>query len=207
MNYFSSAAGHRLAAIIVTVALCGCSATLSRIGIGGGNDSAKGTSNAVATGDVQTTEANSDGQVDVRRYYGSGYCPKIEIRDGTEAVRKFAKPKEPSPDTIIWQASIGETARQCQDDPNGTMSIKVGVSGRVLVGPKGSPGEISVPIRIAVVKYQEAVLASELYKETVTIGPDLSTVFRRVYTIEVPSPGNDKDYIVYVGFDNDKKKN
>lgn len=156
---------------------------------------------------MQPAEANSGGQVDIGRFYGSGYCPKIEIRDGTEALRTYTKPKEPSQETIIWQASISETARQCREDPNGKMAIKLGVSGRVLAGPKGGPENVTLPIRVAVVKYKEAVLASELYKEQVTIGANLSTVFRRVYQIEVPSPGKDRDYIIYVGFDNETQKN
>ena len=32
-------------------------------------------------------------------------------------------------------------------------------------------------------------------------------LIRRVYQIEVPSPGKDRDYIIYVGFDDGKKNN
>ncbi len=196
---------------MLTIALCGCSSTLGNFGFGGGNKSTQTASvDEALIGGTQTGEAADDKpqtQASAAPYYGSGYCPKIEIRSGTEALRKYTKPNEPSRESIVWQASIGETARQCKEDPNGTMTIKVGVSGRVLAGPKGTPGDVTVPVRVAVVKFQEAVLTSELYKEKVTIGTELSTVFRRVYQIEVPSPGNDRDYIIYVGFDDGKKKN
>ena len=198
MVHLLPAARHCLVTLVLTALLAGCSGTLSRIG-SGSSDAAAPSSEA-----VQTAQAGSGDQIDLRRYYGSGYCPVIEVRAGTQAIQKYVKPTEPSPETVIWQASIGETARECLEDPGGTMTIKVGVSGRVLAGPKGGPSEVTVPVRVAVVKFRESVLKSELYKEKVTIGPNLSTVFRRVYTIEVPSPGEDRDYLIYIGFDGGK---
>ena len=183
--------------LILALLLAGCSATLERVGLGGGGK-AGGNS---GTAGFSEAEPAVDGQARLRDYYGSGYCPKIEVRDGTQVIRKFVNPKEQTPETIIWQATISETARQCSEDPNGTMTLKIGVSGRVLAGPKGGPADVTVPIRIAVVKFQESVLSSELHKESVTIGPELSTVFRRIYEVTVPSPGEDRDYLVYIGFD------
>jgi hypothetical protein len=192
--------------LFLATVLAGCSATLERVGLGGGgkNSGSSTASSAAPEGSEPTAQAGAEGQVRLRDYYGSGYCPVIEVRDGTQVIRKYVKPKEPSADTIIWQASISETARQCSEDPNGTMTLKIGVSGRILAGPKGGPADVTVPIRVAVVKFQESVLASEFYKETVTIGPDLSAVFRRVYEITIPSPGADRDYLIYIGFDQEK---
>ena len=68
-------------------------------------------------------------------------------------------------------------------------------------GPKGGPGSVSLPLRIAVVKYQEAVLTSELYPLEIVIPPTGSAVFTEVKELVLPSPGNDRDYILYVGFD------
>ena len=197
---------NRIAVLAVTIALSACSGTLNRFGIGGGDDTPTGSVDQALAGEAQPGPVDTASQATLRKYYGSGYCPIIEIRDGTEAHRQYVKQSEPSGDTIVWQASISKTARQCEEDPNGTMTIKVGISGRVLAGPKGGPADVTVPIRVVVVKYQEAVLASELYKERVTIGPELSNVFQRVYRIDVPSPGNDRDYIIYVGFDDGKQK-
>ena len=46
-----------------------------------------------------------------------------------------------------------------------------------------------MPLRIAVVKYKEAVLATELYPLDVTIPAEGSTAFTQVKEIVVPSPG------------------
>ena len=62
-----------------------------------------------------------------------------------------------------------------------------------------------MPLRIAVVKYQEATLYSELKQLAITIPAANSTVFRNVYEVTVPSPGRERDYLIYVGFDEEGK--
>jgi hypothetical protein len=149
--------------------------------------------------------ANPD-EIDVRRYLGPDYCPDLRVREGTEMVRRYERGKQDESGSLIWQASIGDTARECLYDLEGNLTIRIGVSGRVLSGPKGGPGVVNVPLRIAVVKYEEAVLYSELKQLAITIPASNSTVFRNVYEATVPSPGRDRDYLIYVGFDEDGKK-
>lgn len=145
--------------------------------------------------------AATDREFDVRRYIGPNYCPELRVRPGTEVIRRYAAGHENEANQVQWQASIGNTARECLYDRQGNLTLRVGVSGRVLAGRAGGPGAVSLPLRIAVVKYQEAVLASELIPISVTIPAELSTVFSEVRDVVVPSPGNDRDYILYVGFD------
>ena len=144
-------------------------------------------------------------EIDIRRYLGPDYCPDLRVREGTEMLRRYERGKEDDPDFIIWQASIGDTARECLYDLEGNLILRIGVSGRVLAGPKGGPGVVNLPLRIAVVKYQEAVLYSDLKQLAITIPAENSTVFRNVYEVTVPSPGRDRDYLIYVGFDEDEK--
>jgi hypothetical protein len=148
--------------------------------------------------------ANPD-EIDVRRYLGPNYCPDLRVREGTEMLRRFERGKQDEPASLIWQASIGDTARECLYDLEGNLTLRIGVSGRVLAGPKGGPGAVNLPLRIAVVKYQEAVLYSDLKQLAITIPATNSTVFRNVYEVTVPSPGRDRDYLIYVGFDEDGK--
>jgi hypothetical protein len=140
-------------------------------------------------------------QIDIRRYLGPDYCPELRVREGTEIVRRYERGHENDQAFVIWQASIGNTARECLYDLEGNLTLKVGVSVRVIAGPKGGPGAVSLPLRMAVVKYQEAVLSSELYPLEVAIPATGSIVVDQVKEIVVPSPGNDRDYILYVGFD------
>jgi hypothetical protein len=148
-----------------------------------------------------TAQAAPGAEIDVRRYLGSGYCPEIRIREGTEMERSYERGHEDDPAHVVWQASVGKTARECLYDQTGNLIVKVGVSGRVVAGPRGGPQTVLLPLRIAVVKHKEAVLASELYPLSIAIPPGNSTVFSEVRELQVPSPGDDRDYIIYVGFD------
>ena len=38
---------------------------------------------------------------------------------------------------LRYQVTIGTTARECRMGPNNTVSIKVGMQGRVILGPEG----------------------------------------------------------------------
>jgi hypothetical protein len=171
--------------------LAGC------LGLGGSgpDDPATETTNASAA-------AATAPELDVRRYLGPDYCPEIRVREGLELLRSYEPGHEDEPAYVVWQASIGDTARECLYDAQGGLTLRIGVSGRVIAGPKGGPGSsVSLPLRIAVVKYQEATLSSELYPLSVTIPAENSTVFNEVREISLPSPGSDRDYIIYVGFD------
>jgi hypothetical protein len=172
----------------VVLAVSGC------MGMGGaGSDGA-----AVATA---STEAAAEEQVDVRRYLGPDYCPEIRVREGTEVIRQYESGRQDDAAAVIWQASVGDTARDCLYDAQGNMELKVGVSGRAIAGPKGGAQTVSLPMRIAVVKHREAVLASELHPLSIAIPDSGAAVFSEVRVLNIPPIGKDRDYIIYVGFD------
>lgn len=133
---------------------------------------------------------------------GTNYCPKIELRQGTESFNVYEGGASGDPKKLIYQARIDETARECSI-ANGQMQIRVGINGRVLAGPRSSTTDtLSVPVRIAVVKFQEAVLFSEIEPISVQISDfDRTPDFVTVVNVAVPDPGEDRDYIIYVGFD------
>ena len=197
LSKFARRATTGLVVGLVAVSLTACAGVKLP---GFGKRSAEPGGTPVAAGDP----ANPD-EIDIRRYLGPDYCPDLRVREGTEMLRRFERGKEDDSDSIIWQASIGETARECLYDQQGNLILRIGVSGRVLTGPKGGPGAVNLPLRIAVVKYQEAVLYSDLKQLAITIPATNSTVFRNVYEVTVPSPGRDRDYLIYVGFDEDGK--
>lgn len=137
-------------------------------------------------------------------FLSRGYCPPVHIRPGTESFVVYERGHEDDPAYVRYQASITQTARECQVLGPDTLSIKVGIAGRVTAGPKGGPGNATLPLRIAVVKQAgSAVFYSEAFKTAVavaapTYAADYSQVIEQV-TVKV-GPG-DRDLIVYVGFD------
>ena len=146
-------------------------------------------------------ETASADAVDVRRYLGPDYCPELRIYDGAQLIRTYQHGHQGDQNFVTWQASFGKTARECLYDTQGNVTLKIGIAGRAVAGPKGGSDPIPIPIKIAVVKYQDSVLTTERLTIPVTIPQQGSTVFSQVKEITVPSPGSNRDYIIYVGFD------
>ena len=89
-------------------------------------------------------------------------CPQIEVQDGTSSVRVYAGADQ-SNANLRYQFSLGDTARDCQL-ADGRLNIKVGVAGRVLVGPAGAPSSFTVPVRIVIRRESdEQPAVSQLY--------------------------------------------
>ena len=78
-------------------------------------------------------------------------CPTVEIRPGTSTFAVSTAGAEPSALTMRYQASFGQTARECKLAGN-VLTIRVGIEGRVVVGPAGGAGQLEIPIRYAVVQ-------------------------------------------------------
>ncbi|WP_293859382.1 hypothetical protein [uncultured Alsobacter sp.] len=89
-------------------------------------------------------------------------CPSVEILDGGAAMRQVGG------SDVRNQVSLGEVARECRAQPGGQIAIKVGVEGRVLLGPAGSPGTFTAPVRV-VIKRGDKVLVSRLQRATATV--------------------------------------
>ena len=110
-------------------------------GLFGGDDPNKNVV-TVASGDATTIE----------QYLQSGYCPPVEIRPGTETLIVYERGHDQDPAYIRFQGSITKTARECHTIGADTLTIKVGIAGRLTAGPKGGAGNFALPLRIAVIK-------------------------------------------------------
>lgn len=144
-------------------------------------------------------------ELDASFFKRAAYCPPVQIRGGTEALTIYERGHDSEPDFVQHQASITRTARECSSTAEG-ISIKLGIAGRVVAGPKGGPANLAMPVRIVVSKEGGDVLYSELYKMPVTIvPPNLSSDFSQVFQeVSVPVGAQERDLIVYVGFDEGK---
>lgn len=129
------------------------------------------------------------------------YCPKIEIRRGTQSFNVYAEGLENDPLGLSYQARIEKVARECRIE-NGQLTMRIGISGKVLSGPKGGAQTINLPVRIAVVRFQDAVLSSEIYPVVAQISEfDRTPPFVNVVNVTVDNPGGERNLLVYVGFD------
>lgn len=152
------------------------------------------------------------------------YCPKVTLRDGTayfntyaKAARKPARQSDqpadptaapdagPGPDMVVYQASITDVTRSCTYAP-GTMTMNVAVAGKVVPGPMGAAGAITMPIRIVVMKGDE-VLYSKLTQYKVAIA-DAANPVQFVFNdpdVVVPQPTT-PNYRVFAGYDEGPSK-
>jgi hypothetical protein len=133
-------------------------------------------------------------------------CPGVDVRAGASTLSVTAPGTDAGPMSTRYQATIGQTARECAT-LGGVMTMKVGVQGRILLGPAGGPGQLDIPLRLAVVREgaEPKTIWSKLYRFPVAIPPGQTAVpFVHVeQDVTFPLPRSDEleAYVVYVGFD------
>lgn len=188
--------GRMATLVLLCPLLAGCSSALSTSSF-----SSLFGSNSTAT---PTTNASASAALALPPNFE---CPDIQVRQGAATLSSSANPAEPTAMNLRYQFSIGTTARECRLLPGNMVTIRVGMQGRVVLGPEGSPGVFEVPIRFAVVRegVDTKSIVTKLDRVSVTVPPDDPNVlFTHVAEgLDFPMPrGNDIDaYVVYVGFD------
>jgi hypothetical protein len=199
----------RAATLVIAGLLAGCSANS---GIGGPGPTPSGAASMPATNasfsdKVSTFFSGSSAKAPqpVAGAQPDVFCPPAEVRQGASTMSIG-----PAGQTMAlkYQGSFLRTARECAVIGS-DMVLKVGVQGRVVVGPAGGPGEVIVPVRIAVVDERPGgmrPIVTKLIRIPVTIASaDVSTLFSHIeeglsFPLPTPTVVLD-DYIVYVGFD------
>lgn len=128
------------------------------------------------------------------------FCPPVQLRQGTSFFNTYERGGDQDPDRIVYQASIADVSRNCTY-ANNVMGVTVAVGGRIVPGPKGKAGTITMPIRIVLVQDGQ-VVKSELYKHPVTIGDTIGAT-QFVFTdtsIQLPMPVSSKT-LIFAGYD------
>jgi hypothetical protein len=141
-------------------------------------------------------------------------CPGMHIRPSASTLNIAVKPNQATAGDVRYQLSFGQTARECRVH-DGIMSIKVGVQGRVFLGPFGTPGSVDVPLRYAVVREgpKPKLIVTKFKRIRATIAPGKTHVqfldIEGGLNFPLPSSAELAAYVVYVGFDeikNEKKQ-
>lgn len=132
-------------------------------------------------------------------------CPPVAIRSGASTYAVGAPGKEAVGSDLRFQATITRTARECASN-GGDITARIGIQGRIIVGPAGAPPTIQVPLRVAVVQggVSERTIATKAYQTTVTMGESGSEPFTLVaedLTFPAPSADVAENYVFYIGFD------
>jgi hypothetical protein len=106
---------------------------------------------------------------------------------------------------VKYQGTFARAARECAL-VGGQLVMKIGVEGRIIVGPAGGPGQVDVPLRIAVV--EETVkgtrpIVTKFVRIPVTVASatDNPTFTHVEEGLSFPMPKDLDSYVVYIGFD------
>jgi hypothetical protein len=139
-------------------------------------------------------------------------CPFIDIREGASTLTINAGGDNASGAntamSLKYQGIFVRAARQCSV-ASAQMTIKVGVEGRIVLGPAGVPGQVDVPLRIAVVDESPAgsklIVTRLIHIPVVVQSANDNPAFAHVedgLTFPLPPSSNAlARYIVYIGFD------
>ncbi|MEL6374620.1 MAG: hypothetical protein AAFR04_11710 [Pseudomonadota bacterium] len=191
-----------VAALCVPLGACGISSLTSGIGGSVFGGSQKKTQVRQVTPESLLSAAKSDANGGPAATGIALGCPSFEPwpRDNTLTIYEPGRSGEGL--AIIHRGEITKTARECQIEP-GRITVKYGFSGRVLLGPRGQPGIVTLPINVFVTDASRARLRTETMQVQVPVALDkpigyFSTV--RTVSFEIPQGVRPADFKVYVGF-------
>lgn len=151
---------------------------------------------AAKAGDASTTGSTNVGEV-------AHGCPKMVLASRDNNITFYEAGRAGDGLAIMHRGEITKTARECQVEP-GRVTVKYGFSGRVLLGPRGKPGNVSLPVNVTVTDSKRAKVAGDAMKVDVTVGAEkpigyFSAV--RTVTFTVPEGTRPGDFEVQIGFD------
>lgn len=175
----------------LAVLLAGCSMGSM---FGGGTSTSADLQNATAT-----PQAVAQAQTNALPAIATE-CPPIKVRLGGEAMYYYGNGRVGDPKALQYQGVIDEISRNCVVS-NGQITVNMGVTGRVLLGPAGSQTTVNAPIRFAVERDGQAIFSEKYTLAVAMTPPAQSTEFVKVVeNVTVPYLGGES-ITIWVGFD------
>jgi hypothetical protein len=133
-------------------------------------------------------------------------CPVVDVRTGASTLAIATKTEGATANDMRYQLSFNQMARQCFR-AGATVRMRVGVQGRLVVGPAGAPAQADVPVRYAVVRegVEPKTIVTKFRRIPVAIPSGTTNVpftdIEEDLSFPMPSLLELQAYVVYVGFD------
>lgn len=150
---------------------------------------------------LEAARTDTTGQISIDTAITS--CPQFKIwpRDRLLTVYDIGRVGDGL--AIQYRGEITKTARECRIKPN-QVTVKYGFAGRVLLGPRGRPGEVKMPIKVHVTDRDRKIVLTQKISLDVTIPEDnpvgyFSTVREISFTLAPGVPPG--DYKLFIAFD------
>lgn len=128
------------------------------------------------------------------------FCPRVIVKEPEGAINRYVKGGEDDPTKLAWQAAIAESTRSCSRQ-TGMLAMNVAVAGRIVTGPAGASGAVTLPIKVSVVRGDGEVLYSKVHNHQVALSGNQAQQFLfNDPNVVVPIP-EDNSVQVFAGFD------
>lgn len=200
------ARGAAVMALMGAVGGCSMSSSLTS-GIGGGwfggGEKAKTEVGSVSEDQLLAaakTDSGATGSLGLDVAHG---CPRFQIWSREGYVTIYEPGKVGDGLAVMHRGEVTKTARECQIEP-GRITVKYGFSGRVLLGPKGRTGRVTLPLNVFVTdaKRQKVVTDRVMVDVDVAVEKPIG-YFSLVRSISFTMPEGSRpaEYEVYVSFD------
>ncbi len=95
------------------------------------------------------------------------YCPAVFVPDGGAAIQAFAGAAGDNT-RLRHQIVVSRLSRECQARGDGTVSVRVGVEVRAMLGPAGASGRFDAPVTVSI-KYNEQPVMSRTHRVAIPI--------------------------------------
>ncbi len=133
----------RAAGLIGVLAIAGCSSMFS-----GGSGSSF--SDILISGTAAPPPATAG--------VGDPFCPPVAVLDGGGTLQ-----------VRTGVISLGQLARECNEQADGSVAVKIGVQGRLVLGAGAAGGRFDVPVRFVVSDGAGNVIASRVQRAAVAV--------------------------------------
>jgi len=197
-----------MAAAAAALALGGCGISQITSGLGSGvfgsdeeTDPDQWQATITEEGMLEAARSDTSGRIETSGP-ASG-CPEFKVWSADRHITVYQPGRTGERLAMKYRGSITKTARECQID-GGRVRIKYGFAGRVLMGPRGEDGGISLPVNLHLTKSD----GSKIRTETMDVSVDLKRknpvdYFSVVRTISFEAePGTSpSSYKLFIAFD------
>lgn len=187
-----------------SVAGCGLSSVTSGLGssLFGGASQAGSQPNAVTEAELLAA-AKSGGETTASVADASPGCPRFTIWPRDQHITVYEPGRVGDGLAIVHRGEITKTARECT--LSGTrVTVRYGFSGRVLLGPRGKSGALSLPIAVFVTDSKREKIFNDKLRVDATVAVENPIgYFSGVQSLsfDVPEGSRPGEFEVFVGFE------
>jgi hypothetical protein len=193
---------------LLTVLTAGCGISSITSGLGTsifGSSSSESTASPGVNEEQLLSAAKTSGDGPVSPIVGeiAHGCPRMSVSPRGSHLTIYEDGRAGDGLAIMHRGEITKTARECQIEP-GRVTVKYGFSGRVLLGPRGQAGNVTLPVNIVVTDSKREKITTDSMSVAVAVAVDnpigyFSTV--RTVTFNIPEGTRPGEFELFVGFD------